>query len=354
MVYLVAALILLGILIIVHEFGHFSVARLCGVGVEKFSVGFGKTVYSKTVGETEYILAAVPLGGYVKLVGEDPDEESPGAKDPAKSFNLKPVSSRMAIVAAGAGFNILLAVVIFFGIYLTGVPMVLDEPRVGGLVPEKPAERAGLLPGDTVLSIDGVPVSTWDDMAEIIQGSAGKELELHIQRGGTTFTVPVTPEKDELTTLDGQKVEVGLIGIQPPEEIRSFGWFESAYKSVERTVTVGYITYWGIYKMIVGDISPKNIGGPLFIGQLAGQQIQKGIVPYATLCAIISINLGIINLLPIPVLDGGHMIFLCFESIFRRPVKVKHREVAQQVGLFLLISLMVFAFYNDIMRFITS
>lgn len=354
MVYLVAALILLGILIIVHEFGHFSVARMCGVGVEKFSVGFGKTIYSKTVDETEYILAAVPLGGYVKLVGEDPDEETEGAKNPEKSFNLKPVSARLAIVVAGAVFNILLAVLIFFGIYLTGVPMILDEPRIGGLVPEKRAEQAGLLAGDTILSIDGVSVETWGDMADIIQGSAGVALDLEIQREDTTFTINITPEKDELLNLQGEKVEVGLIGIRPPEEIRSFGILESGYKAVERTVTVGYITYWGIYKMVVGDISPKNIGGPLFIGQLAGQQIQKGIVPYATLCAIISINLGIINLLPIPVLDGGHMIFLFIESIFRRPVKVKHREVAQQVGLFLLISLMVFAFYNDIMRFITS
>lgn len=353
MVYIVAALILLGILIIVHEFGHFIVARICGVGVEKFSVGFGKTIFSRRVGDTEYIWAVVPLGGYVKLVGEDPDEEAE-AVDPEKSFNNKPVRSRLAIVSAGALFNIFLAVVIFFGIYLLGVPVALDDPRIGGLVPGKPAEKAGLLTDDVVSAVDGVPVKTWDEMAEIIQSNPGRALTLEITRKETSFPVTITPEQSEVSNLKGEKVKIGQIGITRAEEVQSFGVTESAYRAVERTLAVSYLTYWGIYKMVTGEISPKNIGGPIFIGQLAGEQIRKGLTAYASLTAIISINLGVINLLPIPILDGGHVIFLFLESIFRRPVKVRHREIAQQVGLFLLISLMVFAFYNDIMRFISS
>jgi len=349
-----AFIVVLGVLIFFHEFGHFIIARLFGVGVEKFSLGFGPRVLGKKVGITDYRLSAVPLGGYVKMVGEEPDEPI----DPDKvaiSFTHQPVLQRILIVFAGPVFNILLAVFIFFGIFLVSGELIL-APSVGSVTAGSPAQSAGLKPGDRIVSIDGVAVSSWDDMAEIINASNGKSLEVSVQRGDRRLVFHVRPRQTVVQNLFGESVQRFVIGISAAGESyrkRLTAW-QAAAGSLVQTGRVVKLMVVIIVKMITGDISLKTIGGPLMIAQMAGAQAKAGLGPLASFIAVISINLAVINLLPIPVLDGGHLLFFAIEAVRGKPVSTRVREVAQQVGMFLLIMLMILVTYNDIIRWFFS
>jgi len=344
-----AAVIGLGLLIVFHEFGHFIVAKMCGVGVITFSVGFGPKLWVKKKGETEYALSAFPLGGYVKMVGEDPDEDVPQA-DEEKSFASKSLIKRIAIVAAGPGFNLLLAVFLLMLVFVFyGVPVM--STQVSGVESGSPSERAGIIKGDRIVAIDGRPVSGWDELSGGIKSSGGKSLNLQIRRGDEIVNVTVQPIIKEGRNIFGERKDDWMIGIGSQVTIEKGQPGLAIVKAVYQTYDYSKLTLLAFYKMLVGEVSPRNIGGPILIAQMAGQQAQEGVGSFLAFLAVLSISLGVLNLLPVPVLDGGHLLFFLVEAVIRKPVSVKVREMAQQVGICLLALLMVYAFYNDIVRF---
>ena len=346
--------VVLGVLIFFHEFGHFLVARLFGVGVEKFSLGFGPRLIGKKVGITDYRISAIPLGGYVKMVGEEPDAEI-DPEDIPFSFTHKHVAKRMLIVAAGPVFNILLAVIIFFGIFFTSGTFVL-KPSVGSVKQGSPAFAAGLEKGDLITVINESAINSWDEMAEIINASKGQKIKLAVRRGESTQQFSLAPEQVTTKNIFGEDVQRYIIGITASGETYSkqLNLFQAFSESMIQTYRVTELMVVIIAKLITGDISTDTLGGPIMIAQMAGDSAKAGIGSLISFIALISVNLAIINLLPIPVLDGGHLLFFSIEAVKGRPVSIKVREIAQQVGLFLLILLMILVFYNDISRIFFS
>lgn len=431
----------LAALIFVHELGHFLVARKLGVVIEKFSLGFGPKIFGMKSGDTEYLISAIPLGGYVKMKGENYEPESAHEEG---SFAAAPVIHRLAIAFAGPLFNILFAIAIYWGVYMVGVQTL--GLVVGTIKPASPAQTAGLQTGDKIVAIDNQPVQFWDqlqkrvhvspgtpiefqvlrDQSQLIQfkvtpisqeitdlfgdkktvgligitplvrnityvkeGSPayraglkegdkllevngtpiygwadlkkaavdhpGEEREFHILRDGQERIVRLTPQSKVIEDEQKNKVEIGVIGIGMSGElaIEKYGVFGAGQRALEETGRLIYLIAISIKKMIVGSIPADTIGGPILIFQIYGEQAEQGFNELVRLTALLSINLGLLNLLPIPVLDGGHIFFFLIELLKGKPVSEKSRERAQQVGLFMLISLMILAFYNDIMRIIS-
>jgi len=320
-----------------------------GVGVIKFSLGFGPKLIGRKIGETEYQIAVFPLGGFVKPVGEDPREEVK-EEDRARSLSTQPIWKRGVIFSAGSLFNLFLAVVLFFAVNLFGIPYF--PPRIGEVSADLPAEKAGLKKGDLVLSIDGVGISKWDDLSRIIHNSKGKKLLMKVKRDGELLEITVTPQLSKVKNLFGEEIQTVMIGITPTEEILAeqvnpfvaFGMgFAQTWNGIKLTVV-------SIVKLIERVIPAKTIGGPILIAQLAGEQAKRGLVSFGLFIAILSINIGVINFFPIPILDGGHLLFLGLEAVLRKPMSIKKMEIAQQVGLIFILLLMLFAFYNDLLR----
>ena len=348
---LLSFIIVLGVLIFFHEFGHFLIARIFGVGVEKFSLGFGPRLIGKKIGRTDYRISVIPLGGYVKMVGEEPDAEvSP--QDLSISFTHKHVLKRMCIVAAGPVFNILLAVIIFFGIFWVSGAMIL-KPSVGEVREGSPALAAGLKAGDLITAIDGVAVSNWENMTEMIGASNGKTLEIAVRRADADKVFRITPELVPAKNVFGEDIQRYIIGISASGDVytRELNVFQALTESLKQTYTIVELMVIIIGKLITGDISADTIGGPIMIAKMAGDQAKAGVSNLIFFIALISVNLAIINLVPIPILDGGHLLFFLIELIKGRPVNLKIREVAQQIGLFIILLLVILVFYNDIFRY---
>jgi len=345
-----ALVIVLGVLIFFHELGHFLVARLFGVGVEKFSLGFGPRLIGKKIGITDYIISAIPLGGYVKMVGEQPDAELDPTDIPI-SFTHKNVWKRILIVAAGPFFNFLLAVIIFFGIFQISGMFIL-QPSIGEVQEDTPASRGGLEKDDLITSINGVEISTWEEMADIITGSKGRPLSISVRRGDSTRVVNITPEIKTFKNIFNEDVERHVIGITASGNgfSKDLNVFQSLSQSIIQTYNITVLTIKGVIKLLQGTISPKTLSGPIMIAQMAGEQAREGATNLIFFIALISINLAILNFLPIPVLDGGHLLFFFIEAVTGSPVSIRVREIAQQAGIFVLILLMIYVFYNDIAR----
>ena len=437
-------LVVLGVLVAFHELGHFLAARWVGVKVLKFSLGFGPKLFGRQVGETEYLLSAIPLGGYVKLFGEE-ETEATTPEERRRSFAHQGLWGKVLIVAAGPGFNFILAYLIFAGWLSTGSPLFVPTFRdlsadIEALTPTSPAATAGLeigdrivkvngkdistktelldvvarskgqpialevrrdtqiksfsvtpvpIPdqpagaeetiytigveetpalvtsvmhgsaasaagmqaGDRVVSIEGQPIYTWLQMTGFVRDSPNKPLRVEVLRNGQRVPLAITPGAEK-TTVNGQSVEVGKIGISGPGRslMRSNNPLQAIYQGLDATWGWTELTATGLYKMVVGDISSKNIGGPLTIASISGEAASQGASSVVFLIAILSINLGVLNLLPIPILDGGHLLFFLIEGILRKPLGDRQREIAQQVGLVLLVGVMIFAFWNDIER----
>lgn len=347
--YVVSAVVVLGLLIIVHELGHFSVARMMGVGVEKFSIGFGKALWTKKIGETEYRLAWIPLGGYVKMVGDDEEEDESKANQ-ENAFNVKPVWRRFLIVAAGPVANLIFAAVVFAFVYMVGVNV--PDTRIRRVLENSPAEKVGMSVGDRILEIDGTKIDGWGKLVELISDSPGKAITVSVEKeGGLIDEYVIVPESHEAKTIFGEDITVGRIGISPDEMFVRYNPFKAVYLGASKTVEVTYLIGLMIVKMVQGSVPAKEIGGPLMIFKVAGDQAQAGFIPLLMFIGVLSVNLGILNFLPIPILDGGHLAFFAVEAVIGKPVPAKGREIAQKVGMFLLVSLMAFAFYNDITRF---
>ncbi len=343
-------LIVLGVLVFVHEFGHYIVARYCGVQVQTFSLGFGPKILSKKWGETEYCISVVPLGGYVRLLGDDPKDEVPPEMR-SQSFLAQNLKKKAAIVLAGPLFNLLLALIIFIGVFLTGVPSLTSD--VGEVQSDSAASQGGLKGGDRVVAIEGEAISLWEEIRETLQKHGGKALHVVVDRAGRRVNLTITPTQKEIKDVFGDERPLWVIGILPKGThiIKRYDPLTATIMGVERTVDMTMVNLVGIFKLIAGKISSDNIGGPILIAQMAGKQAEEGMLNVLLFIALLSINLGIINLLPIPILDGGHLFLFIIEAVIGHPISVKKKEMAQQVGLFFIISLMVFAFYNDIMRF---
>jgi regulator of sigma E protease len=352
---ILAFVVVLGVLIFFHELGHFLVARLFGVGVEKFSLGFGPRLFGKKIGLTDYRVSAIPLGGFVKMVGEDPTAEM-DPQDIPISFTHKHVFKRMLIVAAGPAFNLLLAVIIFYGIFQISGTYIL-KPSIGGVQENSPAETAGLQAGDMIMAIDGTPVTSWEEMAAMITASGGRSMAITIQRPEwDVFTAMVSPRVTTTKNLFGEDIQRYIIGISSAGEVvnQRLNPIESLVESFKETYSITKLTIVSIVKLIQGTVSTKTLGGPIMIAELAGQQAREGAINLIFFIALLSINLAIINFLPIPVLDGGHLLFFLIEAIIGRPLSIRMREIAQQTGIFILIMLMIFVFYNDISRIFSS
>ncbi len=345
-----AFVFVLGILVFFHELGHFLIARRIGVKVLKFSLGFGPKLVGRKIGETEYLVSAVPLGGYVKLLGEDPTEEM-SPEDKGRSFSDQTVGKRIAVVMAGPLFNLILAALIFVFLFMAGIPLLTTE--IGDVIADSPAMKAGVLPGDKIVAINGKEISLWDEMKEIIEKNRDQAMTFTVQRGDNRIDLKITPMVVDDENPLKEKVRVGRIGVRPKGTfiIKRYNPVSAVMLGIERTWNITELTVLGIIKIFQREIPADTIGGPILILQMAGQQASEGFVNIMLFIAILSINLGVINLFPIPILDGGHVLFFLIEAVMGKPVSIKKREIAQQIGLFLLVSLMLFAFYNDIMRF---
>lgn len=349
MVSIISVIVLLGVLIFVHELGHFLTAKFAGVGVLKFSLGFGPRVIGKKIGETEYLLSLIPLGGYVKLLGEAEDEVL-SEEDRARSFLVQPVWKRMMIVATGPIFNFLLATVIFTFVQMWGLPVLL--PKIGNVQEGSVAMKAGLQTADTITAIDSKQITRWTDMAEVISNSDGKVLQLTIKRGELFQVISIMPTLFTVKNIFGEQVSSYKIGISPASETRieRRNLFSALVEGTKQTWVVSKLTLMSVVKMLQGVISPKTLGGPIMIAQLAGAQVKEGVIPFLLFMAMLSINLAVLNLLPIPILDGGHLLFYLIEAVTGKEISIKWREMAQQVGFALLILLMLFVLIMDLDR----
>jgi regulator of sigma E protease len=350
--YFLPFIVVLGILIFFHELGHFLVAKYFGVKVLKFSLGFGYKVVGKKIGETEYLISSVPLGGYVKLLGEnDDDQERIPPSEAARAFSNQHVMKRMAIVFAGPLFNLFLALFVYCCLYLvSGITIMTTE--VAQVRESSPANKAGMMKGDVIVAVQGQKTESWPDVKEIIQDSAGKTLTITVDRGGNLISMTVVPEEAVEKNLFGEEVKSALIGVVASAKFKKVhkGSWTAVREAFVQTWFVTKLTVLTIVKLFQGVISIKTIGGPIMIGQLTGQVAQEGLDNLVPFLAVISINLGILNLLPVPILDGGLILFLLIELILRRPISLRKRDVAQKAGLFLLAVLIVVVTINDLAR----
>ena len=360
-----AAILVLGLLIFVHELGHFLAAKRLGVGVLKFSLGFGPVIFSRRVGETEYCLSAIPLGGFVKMVGEaeDPITSSDGEEevvaeapefDPEESFATNPAWAQAIIVGAGPAFNLLFAWLLYSILFATGIPVL--TAAIGDVKEDMPAARAGLAPGDEIVAIDGRPIDRWAQLSDGIKDGGGSPIELTFVREGRESTVELMPEEIEGTSIFGEPVPTWVIGVGPSGAVftERSNPIVALGQGFMRTVEFVELTILSIVKLFQRVVPASSLGGPIMIMKIAGDQADEGLRAVLAFMAILSINLGILNLLPIPILDGGHLMFLAIEKVIGHPLTMRTRELAMQVGMFLLISLMGFALFNDIHRLVVG
>ena len=431
-----SAIFVLGLLIFIHELGHFLAARRVGIRVERFSLGFGPRIIGKTVGDTEYRISWIPLGGYVSMAGEHPDTQAEERVGQPWEFQSKSVGARAFVIAAGPGANFVLAFVIFWLYFATmGVMRVdtttvgrvaLESPyaaaglqvgdeileidqasvdtwedvrerlsagteasvtlklrrdgqdrtilvrygdggmaeRLGGLdyfrasavssvIPDSPAEQAGLRPGDVITSVNGVPVTQWYEMVEQIRVRPGMETAVSWTRNGQSHQVGIVPNTaQDLDRETGDVIDIGQIGITQQDHIKRspIGIVSSAGLAGTQLVVVTYTIVDFVGKLVMGQVSTDSVGGPIAIAQMAGDSARQGASSLFSFMAFLSINLAILNLLPIPALDGGQLLILGVEKIIRRPLSLKYRMVWQQTGVALVLLLMVFVVFNDVTR----
>ena len=348
---IIAIILVLGGLIFFHELGHFAIARLFGMGVKTFSLGFGPKLAGITSGNTEYKLCAIPLGGYVALAGEQGEEEEDFPDD--QLFSNRPPWQRLCVVAAGPIFNFLLAFLIYWGLAMAqGQAIVL--PSVGGVIPDSPAFSAGFQKDDLVTAIDGTTIESWSEMVETIRAAEGKPLTITVDRDGKPLSLHVTPVVNTFKNLFGETVTVPMVGINQGGRIQFIPVEGSgAQAALQRTWGMSKMVIKGFVSIVERLIPMDQIGGPIMLAQMVHQSAQSGLFDLLAIMAIISINLAIINLLPIPVLDGGHIVYFILEIIFRRPVSDKWKGHATRVGILLLLLLMSLAIFNDVRRLLS-
>ncbi len=342
------SILVLSFLIFFHELGHFLAARMFGVTVEVFSIGFGKKLFCKKYKNTNYCLSAIPLGGYVQMKGQDDLDPLKRSKD-KDSYNAKKPWQRIIILLAGPFANFLLAFILYLAISFIGVKEL--APVIGKITPNSPAAKAHLKPKDKIIQINDIKIKTWRDLSEAIKNSKGK-LTFIIKRDKEIKTVNITPKIIKLKNIFGEDVKKRAIGIMPSGDLVTLhlNFIETFKYAFNRTLDASYLIVKGLQKLIEGIVPLNQMGGVISIVQVTSKAAEVGIVALFSLTALISVNLGVLNLLPIPALDGGHIIFNLYEMIFKRP---PNEEVLYKLtigGWIALLSLMLFTIYNDIIR----
>jgi regulator of sigma E protease len=365
--YVVPFLFVLTVVVFFHELGHFLIARLCGIKVLVFSLGFGPEIigFNDRYG-TRWKLSGIPLGGYVKFFGDDnaasvPDREAAAGMSEAEkkdSFAHQPVSSRAAVVAAGPIANFILAIAIFAGIFMT-VGRQTTTARVDAVQPGSAAAAAGFKPGDLVLKIDDSRIDSFSDMQRIVSVSAGEPLKVEVERGGVPVTLTATPESRELKDNFGNVHRLGVLGISrsmAPGDIKTekFGPLQAVVVGAQETWFVVDRTLSYIGGVFTGREAADQLGGPIRIAQVSGQVATAGFAALIHLTAVLSISIGLLNLFPIPLLDGGHLLFYAVEAARGRPLSERAQEVGFRIGLAIVVMLMIFATFNDILHLATS
>lgn len=346
---LIYFLIVLSVLILIHEFGHFIAARRIGVRVEKFSFGFGPKLFSFKRGDTEYLISAIPLGGYIKMAGDEPGEALKGEK---WEFLSRKISDRFSIIFAGPLLNYILAFLIFSVIFMFGSPTLTTE--VGSLLNDYPAAKSGILTGDKVMQVDGKNVRYWEDMTVLIHSHINGPISLKVERKGMAIDFEIVPVIRDIKDVFGKAKRTALLGIAPSQKIESvkYGFFESFGMGFKKLIDLTNITYRALWSIVTGRLSIKeSMTGPIGIFIITGKAAQMGFIYLVHLMGLLSASLAIFNLLPLPVLDGGHILFLLVEKIRSRPLSVKSQEVISNIGVAFLIMLTVFIIYSDIMKF---
>jgi len=336
MITLLATVFVFGLIVFIHELGHFITAKLCGMRVDEFAIGFGPALVKVQKGETLYSIRTIPLGGYNKIAGMDPDEEQD-----ARSFSSKPAWQRFIVISAGAVFNFLLAIIMFFFIFSTiGVGTPSNEAVIGRISAGSPAHTAQLEVNDKITSINGKAVNEWLDISKNLTGLSNQVVTIHVERDGKDIEVSIIPEDN-----NGR----AIIGVNPQTVYQKYSIADSAKMAVTGTVTMIYEMVNGLVSMVTGS-AKADVAGPIGVAQMAGQIAQVGFVYLLQFTAVLSINLGVINLLPIPALDGGHLIIILIESVIRRRLPAKALYYVQMTGVTIMMFLFLYATSNDIMR----
>lgn len=335
---ILATIFVFSVIVFVHELGHFATAKWTGMQVDEFAIGFGPKIYSTRRGDTEYSLRAIPLGGFNRIAGMT--EAEPLTE---KSFLSKPIKSRLLVIAAGGIMNFVLAVVIFWGLFfVVGTVTVSPEAVIGSTIEGSPAAQAGMQAGDRIVRIGNTPIQKWNDITSAVAPYSGNVVTVEIQRGEETKSFDMVPE------IDSTSKRV-MLGVTPETTRQEHGFLESAKLGVQRTGEICYLMIVGIYEMITGR-QAAEVAGPIGVAQLAGQVASAGFANLLMFTALLSINLGILNLLPVPLLDGGYIILLILEGITRRRMPEKALFYIQTVGMVLLGSLFLFAMFQDFTR----
>ena len=340
-------LFVLGVLVIVHEFGHFLVARLVGIRAEKFSIGFGPVVFGRRFGETEFVVSLLPLGGFVKLAGESPEE----AKGAPWEFQAKPLWQRVAVVLAGPAMNALLAYALFVFVFWIGQPTL--TAKIGKVLGDTPAAASGLREADRILAVNGAPVSTWDEVLREVR-KPGERMLLSVERDGSAREITVTPQRREARGLLGRKKMRSFLGIAPSSEIIHVksGFWRAWVLAAERLWDLTATILLSLGLMVTGALPFKeSMTGPIGIFFMTQQAAQMGFAYLLYFMGSLSVSLFVLNLLPIPVLDGGHLLFMLIEKLKGSPLSERVREKLTQGGMVLLLGLMAFVILQDLSRF---
>lgn len=365
--YIVPFLFVLTVVVFFHELGHFLMARLCGIKVLVFSIGFGPEIagFNDRYG-TRWKISAIPLGGYVKFYGDDnaasvPDQAAAAAMTEAErkdSFIFQPVASRAAVVAAGPIANFVLAIAIFAAIFMT-VGKQTTSARVDTVQPGSAAQSAGFKPGDLVVAINGEKIESFSDMQRIVSISAGETLSIEVDRGGAQINLKAAPQLKEIKDNFGNLHRLGVLGISrsmSPGDIKTekAGPLRAIVMGAQETWFVVDRTLAYISGVFVGREAADQLGGPIRIAQVSGQVATAGFTALIHLTAVLSVSIGLLNLFPIPLLDGGHLLFYAIETIRGRPLSERAQELGFRIGLAIVVMLMIFATFNDILRLATS
>jgi len=357
LVYLPSFLVLLTVLVFVHELGHYWVARRCGVRIEVFSIGFGKEIFGWTdKAGTRWKISLLPLGGYVKMFGEGAysgggESGQPlTAEERAVSFSDKGLAARSAIVFAGPAANYIFAIIVLSALYMT-IGQPYTPASVGTVVPGSVAEATGLQPGDEFVSIDGTEVSRFRDLQQIIGLHPGEPLKVVLRRDGKELTVTLTPRAEEEKDISGRTAVVGRLGIQQKTgKFERSGPIDAAWEAVNESVRMTVVTFTAVGQMFTGKRAFKELGGPIRIAQLSGDTSRIGFVPFISFMALLSINLGLINLFPVPMLDGGHLLYYGIEAVRGKPLGERAQEIGFRIGLAVVLALMLFVTFNDLVN----
>lgn len=357
LIYLPAFLVLLTVLVFVHELGHFLIARRCGVRVEVFSIGFGPEIFGWTDRmNTRWKVSALPLGGYVKMFGEGAysgggDSGHPlTAAERTVSFSDKKLWQRAAIVFAGPASNYVFAV-IALSILLMAVGQPNTPPIVGTVVQGSAAEAAGIKPGDEFLRVDGYDIERFRDVQRVVRLRPEEPLQIVLKRDGKTVTLVATPKAAEDTDISGNKGKIGLLGVtQKISGFQKLGPVDAVVEATRQSYQMSADILTAVGQFITGKRSVRELGGPVRIGQLSGDTARLGLVPFVSLAVMLSINLGLINLFPIPMLDGGHLLFYAIEAVRGKPLDERAQEIGFRIGLVVVLGLMLFVTFNDLVN----